>query len=84
MAKSHDYLLKFLLVGDADVGKNEILQKLETGNEFESPYTANGEFTFVFLCVWFYDGSLDLRFPSRVDLFSSRTCTRKISCPLSF
>ncbi|CAG4944400.1 unnamed protein product [Parnassius apollo] len=30
--KSHDYLLKVLLVGDCDVGKQEILQELENGS----------------------------------------------------
>ena len=30
--KSYDYLLKFLLVGDSDVGKDEILNKLEDDN----------------------------------------------------
>ena len=35
--KSYDYLLKFLLVGDSDVGKEEILSGLEDG-ALESPY----------------------------------------------
>jgi len=35
--KSYDYLLKFLLVGDSDVGKGEILDSLQDG-PVESPY----------------------------------------------
>lgn len=35
--KSYDYLLKFLLVGDSDVGKEEILSGLDDGAS-ESPY----------------------------------------------
>ncbi|XP_070779240.1 ras-related protein Rab-40C isoform X2 [Enoplosus armatus] len=35
--KSYDYLLKFLLVGDSDVGKGEILDSLQDGSA-ESPY----------------------------------------------
>ena len=30
-SKQYDYLLKFLLVGDSDVGKQEILSGLENG-----------------------------------------------------
>lgn len=43
--KSYDYLLKFLLVGDSDVGKGEILESLQDGAS-ESPYAysnGNGE-----------------------------------------
>lgn len=36
-SKPYDYLLKFLLVGDSDVGKHEILQPLEDGST-ESPF----------------------------------------------
>uniref|UniRef100_A0A8C0WSU1 Ras-related protein Rab-40C n=1 Tax=Castor canadensis TaxID=51338 RepID=A0A8C0WSU1_CASCN len=40
--KSYDYLLKFLLVGDSDVGKGEILESLQDGAA-ESPYAySNG------------------------------------------
>nr|XP_010595758.1 ras-related protein Rab-40C isoform X3 [Loxodonta africana] len=40
--KSFDYLLKFLLVGDSDVGKGEILESLQDGAS-ESPYAySNG------------------------------------------
>ena len=35
--KSYDYVLKFLLVGDSDVGKEEILSKLPDGS-LDSPY----------------------------------------------
>jgi Ras-related protein Rab-40 len=35
--KEYDYLLKFLLVGDSDVGKQEIISGLEDGST-ESPY----------------------------------------------
>ena len=42
--KSYDYLLKFLLVGDSDVGKGEILDSLQDGS-VESPYAySSGEF----------------------------------------
>lgn len=41
--KSYDYLLKFLLVGDSDVGKGEILDSLQDGS-VESPYAySSGE-----------------------------------------
>lgn len=41
--KSYDYLLKFLLVGDSDVGKGEILESLQDGAS-ESPYAySNGK-----------------------------------------
>lgn len=41
--KSYDYLLKFLLVGDSDVGKGEILESLQDGAA-ESPYAySNGK-----------------------------------------
>ena len=36
-SKPYDYLLKFLLVGDSDVGKHEILHGLEDGS-MESPF----------------------------------------------
>ncbi|GCC35597.1 hypothetical protein chiPu_0014083 [Chiloscyllium punctatum] len=40
--KTYDYLLKFLLVGDSDVGKGEILESLQDGAS-ESPYAySNG------------------------------------------
>lgn len=35
--KPYDYLLKFLLVGDSDVGKEELLSGMEDGAT-ESPY----------------------------------------------
>ena len=35
--RNYDYLLKFLLVGDSDVGKSEILSSLENG-EPDAPY----------------------------------------------
>jgi len=40
-SKPYDFLLKFLLVGDSDVGKEEILSGLIDGSS-ESPY---GTFT---------------------------------------
>ena len=47
--KQYDYLLKFLLVGDSDVGKEEILSGLSDGAA-ESPYGySNGEM------VWLID-----------------------------
>lgn len=36
-AKPYDYVLKFLLVGDSDVGKEEILSGLDDGSA-DSPY----------------------------------------------
>lgn len=39
--KQYDYLLKFLLVGDSDVGKQEILSDLEDGSS-ESPFCSGG------------------------------------------
>ncbi|KAL8175142.1 UNVERIFIED_CONTAM: hypothetical protein K2H54_014384 [Gekko kuhli] len=41
--KSYDYLLKFLLVGDSDVGKGEILESLQDGAS-ESPYAYSNVF----------------------------------------
>ena len=38
--KSYDYLLKFLLVGDSDVGKQEILSSFEDGT-VESPFCSS-------------------------------------------
>jgi hypothetical protein len=35
--KTYDYLLKFLLVGDSDVGKKELITGLDDGAT-ESPY----------------------------------------------
>ena len=35
--KDYDYLLKFLLVGDSDVGKEELISGMEDGAT-ESPY----------------------------------------------
>ena len=49
--KSYDYLLKFLLVGDSDVGKGEILDSLQDGSA-ESPYAyTSGEEVCVCVCV---------------------------------
>lgn len=48
--KQYDYLLKFLLVGDSDVGKQEILSGLEDGAA-ESPFCSGSGrsfFNFVF------------------------------------
>ena len=39
-AKSYDYLLKFLLVGDSDVGKQEILAGFEDGTT-DSPFCSS-------------------------------------------
>ncbi|KAL1498014.1 hypothetical protein ABEB36_008877 [Hypothenemus hampei] len=39
--KQYDYLLKFLLVGDSDVGKQEILSDLDDG-ALESPFCSGG------------------------------------------
>lgn len=50
--KQYDYLLKFLLVGDSDVGKQEILSGLEDGSA-ESPFCSGGgkNTNFVNACV---------------------------------
>lgn len=45
--KQYDYLLKFLLVGDSDVGKQEILSGLEDG-AFESPFCSGSGMFFLF------------------------------------
>lgn len=47
--KQYDYLLKFLLVGDSDVGKQEILSGLEDGAS-ESPF-CGGIYTYT--CIYF-------------------------------
>jgi len=51
--KEYDYLLKFLLVGDSDVGKQEMLNDLEDGSS-ESPYcsgSGNDFYPLVFLTL---------------------------------
>lgn len=52
--KEYDYLLKFLLVGDSDVGKQEMLNDLEDGSS-ESPY-CSGSGNDVYLLVFFNGG----------------------------
>lgn len=49
-SKSYDYLLKFLLVGDSDVGKEELLSGMEDGAT-ESPYGYSncGVYSFIVL-----------------------------------
>lgn len=52
-AKAYDFLLKFLLVGDSDVGKGEILASLQDGAT-ESPYGYNmGELLKITGCTLF-------------------------------
>ena len=41
--RTYDYLLKFLLVGDSDVGKEELLSGMDDGAS-ESPYASGGKF----------------------------------------
>ena len=41
--RSYDYLLKFLLVGDSDVGKGEILGRLDDDTSTVPFGTYNGE-----------------------------------------
>lgn len=48
-AKAYDFLLKFLLVGDSDVGKGEILASLQDGAT-ESPYGYNMGESFKITC----------------------------------
>lgn len=49
--KSYDYLLKFLLVGDSDVGKGEILDSLQDGS-VESPYAySSGKYQYQFFFI---------------------------------
>lgn len=50
--KQYDYLLKFLLVGDSDVGKQEILSGLEDGAA-ESPF-CSGSGTFFQIILYPY------------------------------
>lgn len=55
--KSYDYLLKFLLVGDSDVGKGEILDSLQDGSA-ESPYAySSGESSSTTTRVYSYTNS---------------------------
>lgn len=50
--KQYDYLLKFLLVGDSDVGKQDILSGLEDGAA-ESPFcSGSGESTLYYLPIF--------------------------------
>jgi hypothetical protein len=47
-SKPYDFLLKFLLVGDSDVGKEEILNVLVDGSS-ESPYGySSGKLTYIY------------------------------------
>lgn len=49
--KQYDYLLKFLLVGDSDVGKQEILSGLEDGSS-ESPFcSGSGMYRLFMTCL---------------------------------
>ena len=41
--RTYDYLLKFLLVGDSDVGKGEILGRLDDGSSTLPFGTYNGK-----------------------------------------
>lgn len=47
--KQYDYLLKFLLVGDSDVGKQEILSGLEDGAA-ESPFCSGSGEDLILIC----------------------------------
>lgn len=51
--KSYDYLLKFLLVGDSDVGKGEILDSLQDGSA-ESPYAYSSGESIITTTVYLY------------------------------
>lgn len=51
--KSYDYLLKFLLVGDSDVGKGEILDSLQDGSA-ESPYAYSSGESLCSLSCWLH------------------------------
>lgn len=51
--KQYDYLLKFLLVGDSDVGKQEILSGLEDGAA-ESPFCSGSGIPFKFVFTYYY------------------------------
>ena len=64
-ARAYDFLLKFLLVGDSDVGKGEILASLQDGAS-ESPYGYNtGE--------WVTAGSPGKRSPTCQVIFGGFT-----------
>lgn len=55
--KQYDYLLKFLLVGDSDVGKQEILSDLDDGSS-ESPFCGHsGKCMYT---KWYYSGYMCL------------------------
>ena len=43
LRRTYDYLLKFLLVGDSDVGKGEILGRLDDGSSTLPFGTYNGK-----------------------------------------
>lgn len=67
--KSYDYLLKFLLVGDSDVGKGEILDSLQDGS-VESPYAySSGECLCSFFLLLLYSR---IRNPKQLN--TSLTC----------
>lgn len=53
--KPYDYLLKFLLVGDSDVGKQEILSELDDGAS-ESPFcSGSGKCTYYPFTLFLYN-----------------------------
>lgn len=60
--KQYDYLLKFLLVGDSDVGKQEILSGLEDGAA-ESPFCSGSG-----VCSIYFFYLLDLVLPSNISI----------------
>ena len=55
--KPYDYLLKFLLVGDSDVGKEEILSGLDNGAS-ESPYGGHSGTKWKWFTTFCFDTSL--------------------------
>lgn len=65
--KPYDYLLKFLLVGDSDVGKQEILSELDDGAS-ESPFcSGSGKCTYspyfiiivlIIYCIFDYNNAV--------------------------
>lgn len=75
--KSYDYLLKFLLVGDSDVGKGEILDSLQDGSA-ESPYTYSSGESFCFSLIpscWINSSLVVIIFVRRGHACGSQPCS---------
>lgn len=74
--KNYDYLLKFLLVGDSDVGKEEILEKLdEVARAFATQHLATGTVDSFNRSIYF--------FIKKTSLFRKKY-SNNVSCTVSF